>query len=332
MKLLLAHWDKIVLGAVIVIAALIMAAALAGGGAREQFNTAAPAKQVAAASNEVDYSALLARASAPTLDALSPDPLARPDLQRCTGCKKIQPRWVVKCPECGVTVTYSEDSDGDGMPNEWERKYGLSWTSAADASQDLDGDGLTNLEEYKRGSDPTDPADPNLIKDEYRLAGVYRPVRPVMFVHFNKTAAGTTLQVRYKGSTRFMKPGDELKDGAKPVYKIGDLKEKMELVWVPAINASQRQDRSELTMTDLASKETFVMVKGMTNYEAQVEAKLLNLASGAEVIAREGDTIELAKALHLPAAQRQATVVALDAEKRNGIFAVGAIKYTVPVD
>ena len=39
------------------------------------------------------------------------------------------------------------DADGDGIPNEWEERHGLS-TSAASNNGDFDNDGFTNLEEY----------------------------------------------------------------------------------------------------------------------------------------------------------------------------------------
>lgn len=48
-----------------------------------------------------------------------------------------------------------EDTDGDGMPDAWERRFGLDRRNAADGCEDADADGYTNLEEYLYGTDPT---------------------------------------------------------------------------------------------------------------------------------------------------------------------------------
>jgi len=49
------------------------------------------------------------------------------------------------------------DTDDDGMPDYWEKKYGLNPLDPSDANLDPDGDGLTNLLEYKHGTDPRNP-------------------------------------------------------------------------------------------------------------------------------------------------------------------------------
>jgi len=68
-------------------------------------------------------------------------------------------------PDYDFLSTYTEvslgtdptnpDTDGDGLPDGWEVKYGLDPLDSSDASRDLDGDGLSNVEEYRYGTDPT---------------------------------------------------------------------------------------------------------------------------------------------------------------------------------
>jgi Pectate lyase len=51
------------------------------------------------------------------------------------------------------------DSDGDGMPDAWEIKYGLNPHDPSDANGDLNGDGYTNIEKYINGIDPSKKID-----------------------------------------------------------------------------------------------------------------------------------------------------------------------------
>ncbi|RXH58431.1 carboxypeptidase regulatory-like domain-containing protein [Granulicella sibirica] len=53
-----------------------------------------------------------------------------------------------------LNVSANLDSDGDGMPDEWEIAHGLNPFDPSDAALDPDGDGLTNLQEYQLGTDP----------------------------------------------------------------------------------------------------------------------------------------------------------------------------------
>ena len=50
-----------------------------------------------------------------------------------------------------------KDSDSDGMPDEWETKFGLDISNPSDAAGDLNGDGYTNIEDFLNGLDPTAP-------------------------------------------------------------------------------------------------------------------------------------------------------------------------------
>lgn len=54
-------------------------------------------------------------------------------------------------------VTITDDNDGDGIPNAYERAHGLNPWRAADATNDFDGDGLSNFREYQFGTENGNP-------------------------------------------------------------------------------------------------------------------------------------------------------------------------------
>lgn len=51
------------------------------------------------------------------------------------------------------------DTDHDGMPDDWEKKYQLDPAVASDGSIDSDQDGYTNVEEYLNGTNPREKID-----------------------------------------------------------------------------------------------------------------------------------------------------------------------------
>lgn len=84
----------------------------------------------------------------------------------CKKCKKVisaDIKAFPACPFCGEKQETPKkvvlDADGDGIPDEWEKRFGLNPNDVSDAQKDADGDGFTNLEEFKAGTDPKDPTD-----------------------------------------------------------------------------------------------------------------------------------------------------------------------------
>ena len=75
-----------------------------------------------------------------------------------------------------TAINISGDSDGDGIPNNWEQYFRLDQLDPNDAAADFDNDGLTNLEEYGNGTDPTSKDSDGDGIDDYDEISVFGTV------------------------------------------------------------------------------------------------------------------------------------------------------------
>lgn len=96
---------------------------------------------------------------------------------------------VVDVPVADQKLT---DVDNDGLPDAWEKRFGLDPDNIDDAIADSDEDGLSNLEEFFRGSNP-------LVSNERRT--------------FDENAPGLHTKFMGKQPARFIAPANEEKDG-----------------------------------------------------------------------------------------------------------------------
>ncbi len=87
----------------------------------------------------------------------------------------------------------TRDSDGDGMPDDWETTFGLN-PNANDASADPDGDGRTNLQEYQDGTNPV-----GTFK-RYFAEGAVNAFFSTQFPLFNPNNQAATVLLEYQGS------------------------------------------------------------------------------------------------------------------------------------
>ncbi len=153
MKMLSEHWEKLLIAVILVIGILVVLVVMSGEVELLEFNKSKNA-DVIAGDTTINYSEVVQRAKTKAEAPTSRDVYTHKWLQYCTNCKKLHNKFSEKCPECGATVNYKQDSDGDGIDNVWEQKYKLDWTNPADGTIDSDKDGITNLEEFKRKSNP----------------------------------------------------------------------------------------------------------------------------------------------------------------------------------
>ncbi len=318
MNILKQHWEKILLAAVVVIALIVVAISFTSGSESGSFEKAKNADLIKDSSLLIGYKESIKLSGSEVPDKLSPNSFLHKDLQYCPKCKKLQPKYSRICPECGTTVDYKKDADGDGMDNKWEQKYGLDWTNPNDANEDADKDGITNVAEYKLNSNPKDPSDPNIILDDYTLLKVYRPSRPVMLMKASKVS----IQLKYKGKTKFTKEGQKITDGTTPVYEIGTVTFKKVGKWNSMVSATQYIDKSEVAMTEIKTGTPFTLIVGETNYYDYVEAEIMAKKDGAKpVVIRKNDVIDL------PKYKEKAKVESLDENEKSCTFDVKGRKY-----
>jgi parallel beta-helix repeat protein len=83
-----------------------------------------------------------------------------------------------------------QDSDGDGMPDEWEILYGLN-PSIDDADGDPDGDHLINVNEYLNGTDPSNSdTDGDSLVDGWEVTYGFDP-NSVLAVYSSTSSVGS---------------------------------------------------------------------------------------------------------------------------------------------
>ena len=113
-------------------------------------------------------------------------------------CGKAIPGDVKACPVCPFCGLKQEeekkvvlDADGDGLPDEWEKKFGLNPGDASDANADADGDGFTNAEEYAAKTDPTNPKDhPDYLASLSIVLPLKETYMPFVFTKATKIPTG----------------------------------------------------------------------------------------------------------------------------------------------
>jgi len=132
------------------------------------------------------------------------------------------------------------DSDGDGMPDVYEQKYGMNPVDKLDASADLDRDNFTNLEEFLGKTDPSDAKNYPPRVDFLRV----QKIDAIRFPYILKTKS-TMGKGLYRfqinatdGQSYFLTVGQEIN---KSGYKVVSFTNKVETVKASGIPDRKRE-------------------------------------------------------------------------------------------
>lgn len=188
----------------------------------------------------------------------------------CHECGAKIPITAKICPQCGA-LQLETDTDGDGMPDAWEERYGLNPRDPTDAGLDKDNDGFSNLQEYLAGTDPTDPnSNPRFqnIKERFRVAKIYKKPVKLLFKGYIQLGDGTYVAtINWAGKTDFKKAGDEIRG-----YKVVDFKKdvsEVKTLW----GGTEKIDKSIITL-QRDTGERFNLEIGKITLEKEIYAEV----------------------------------------------------------
>lgn len=230
----------------------------------------------------------------------------------CEFCHRPMPIAAAECPFCKKAPEVKEipmtvaDTDGDGLPDEWEKKYGLNLNDPADATQDLDGDDFTNLEEFLAKTDPTNKNDhPDYLDSLTINLPLVETKLPFFFEKVMKLPAG--YRFYFKDPTRkndYGKRGVQYtplagEEVGKTGYTVVSYNEKSEKRKIKAVGSEKALEKtvdvSTATIERKSDKRRFDLLVGSNKLiSVDVQAKLFyNRGTAKELKVVKGDVIDL---------------------------------------
>ncbi|MBI1884150.1 MAG: hypothetical protein HYS08_08105 [Chlamydiae bacterium] len=185
------------------------------------------------------------------------------------------------------------DSDHDGMPDNWESRFGLDPLDTQDASGDLDQDNYTNLDEYRGGSDPKDPNSfPGIIK--MRVSKIYRQGTKINFFGYIQLPDSSfQFQINWGQQTAFSKVGEKIRG-----YKILEFTQASEKKFNTQINAEEEIDTSQIKIQK-RKNPPMTLILGHPSFEKELYAVIQDNISGKQYVVHSGSKIHAYKVLDI---------------------------------
>ena len=214
------------------------------------------------------------------------------DLKVCPFCKTKQPE------EKKVSL----DSDGDGLPDDWETSLGLNPNDPADADADLDEDGFSNMEEYLAKTDPKDPTSHPDYLDSLSVAPqLMTKVIPFYLEKATPLRGGWRLYFKdpkkrndygKMGLSYSVVKGEAIGDTG---YVAGDYEQKFADKSIKGGTGMKKKvDVSEVEITRKADGRVVRLTVGVKNTPIEVEATLVyNRRGTQQFTVAKGSEIEL---------------------------------------
>jgi len=327
MKALNEHWEKLLFVVILLIVLVVVGKAFTSQGDVDQFEAQGEAKDVKeSALVGIPGLVEIVKAKSPALvrNVFTHDWLQRSTANQAALTKK----WGIICDETGQMITYRPDADGDGIPNEWEQKYGLDWTNPKDAEEDPDNDTFTNLKEYQlsvewsQDVDPKDPASPNVVAQDWRIGKIYHPERSIQLGMFTK---GSSLKFKYKG--KFLSPtkldATQIEAEEGKIYYIEGIEEVMKA----DKKGNEKFDDYKVTLKDGDTGEVFFCTKKDKSLESYGIVEFVSKDdANKKVECKEGDDLPVAMA------GKEGKVTKIDVEGKTAVVKVNDIDYTVTAE
>ncbi len=209
------------------------------------------------------------------------------------------------CPFCGAKQPEEErvvlDTDGDGMPDEYEKANGLNPNDAADADADTDGDGFTNLEEFLAKTDPSDPESHPPYVDSLKLVlPLKETFLPFYFERVMQTPSGERYYFKNikakadwsKGSTSVsVLKGEPIGTSG---FTVRSFSKKTKKESIKGSNVQRDVDVSTLELHRKSDGKTITVVMGDKHTPVDVQCKLVyERGETKEFTVVPGDTVDL---------------------------------------
>ena len=219
------YYDKLLLALSVVLFAAAVAALRSGTssagesaeGLQRRIRSFQPAHPGAERLSQSEFDAALREATDPFVLGTNSPLLVAAERVACIKCSMPIPMSDDTCRYCGAeqpseNVGDDWDTDGDGIPDVWEKKVSLNPLDPLDAALDADADGFTNLEEFQQGTDPRDPKSHPARFRFLRVSEIEATPFPYLLRGKSKQPDGSyKFQVNdASGKSNYLRKGDKL--------------------------------------------------------------------------------------------------------------------------